>query len=136
MWHWLRQVDDEPAPRAQVVDFAAGLLGVRSGGSHGAGATTAATATATGGAGGRASSEPASGDGSQVQAGSGGSGRGSTRAAPLEEKRVRNARLKDRLGLQLAYPSYREGLAAIASGRILPFEGADLARLGRRVLGE
>lgn len=30
-----------------------------------------------------------------------------------ENRRVRNARLKDDLGVRLAYPSYREGLAAI-----------------------
>ena len=34
-----------------------------------------------------------------------------------ENKRVSNARLKSALGLTLAYPTYREGLAAIASGR-------------------
>ncbi len=30
-----------------------------------------------------------------------------------ENKRVRNARIKDRLGVRLAYPTYREGLAAL-----------------------
>jgi len=30
-----------------------------------------------------------------------------------ENRRVRNARLKEDLGVRLAYPSYREGLAAI-----------------------
>jgi nucleoside-diphosphate-sugar epimerase len=33
-----------------------------------------------------------------------------------ENKRVRNARLKSALGVHLAYPSYREGLAAILAG--------------------
>jgi hypothetical protein len=30
-----------------------------------------------------------------------------------ENRRVRNTRLKDDLGVRLAYPSYREGLAAV-----------------------
>ena len=30
-----------------------------------------------------------------------------------ESKRVRNDRIKDELGVTLAYPTYREGLAAI-----------------------
>ncbi|WP_439543291.1 SDR family oxidoreductase [Hyphomicrobium sp.] len=34
-----------------------------------------------------------------------------------ENRRVRNARLRDDLGVHLAYPSYREGLAAILAGR-------------------
>lgn len=42
---------------------------------------------------------------------------GSPRAArAAASKRVRNALLTDRLGVRLAYPSYREGLAAIVSG--------------------
>jgi hypothetical protein len=31
-----------------------------------------------------------------------------------DSKRVSNARLKQELGVRLSYPSYREGLAAIA----------------------
>ncbi|MDX2307653.1 MAG: SDR family oxidoreductase [Hyphomicrobium sp.] len=34
-----------------------------------------------------------------------------------ENKRVRNARIKEALGLSLLYPTYREGLAAIAAER-------------------
>ena len=34
-----------------------------------------------------------------------------------ENRRVRNARLRDDLGVDLTYPSYREGLAAILAGR-------------------
>ena len=30
-----------------------------------------------------------------------------------ENKRVRNARMKDELGVRLAYPTYREGLGAL-----------------------
>ncbi|PSC70385.1 NAD(P)-dependent oxidoreductase [Micractinium conductrix] len=40
----------------------------------------------------------------------------------LEEKRVRNARIKKELGVQLAFPTYREGLAGIAAGDLRPFE--------------
>jgi nucleoside-diphosphate-sugar epimerase len=34
-----------------------------------------------------------------------------------ENRRVRNSRLRDDLGVRLAYPTYREGLAAILAGR-------------------
>lgn len=40
----------------------------------------------------------------------------------LEEKRVSNNKLKQHLGVQLAYPTYREGLAAIAAGDLRPFQ--------------
>ena len=33
-----------------------------------------------------------------------------------DSKRVSNARLKDELGVELRYPTYREGLAEIARG--------------------
>jgi hypothetical protein len=47
----------------------------------------------------------------------------------LEEKRVRNRRLKEELGLALEFPSFREGLAAIAAGDARPFLDLDDARL-------
>ena len=34
-----------------------------------------------------------------------------------ESRRVRNNRLRDDLGVVLAYPTYREGLAAILAAR-------------------
>ena len=40
------------------------------------------------------------------------------------EKRVRNDRIKSELGVELLFPTYREGLAAIAEGNRTPF-GAD-----------
>ena len=40
---------------------------------------------------------------------------------PLEEKRVRNDLIKQELGVQLAYPTYREGLRAIHAGCMQPF---------------
>lgn len=40
----------------------------------------------------------------------------------MEEKRVRNGRIKKELGVRLAFPTYREGLAAIAAGDMRPFE--------------
>ena len=40
----------------------------------------------------------------------------------LEEKRVSNARIKSSLGVQLRFPSYREGLAAIHAGDKTPFD--------------
>lgn len=38
------------------------------------------------------------------------------------EKRVRNDKIKSELGVHLLYPTYREGLAAIAEGDKTPFE--------------
>jgi hypothetical protein len=48
----------------------------------------------------------------------------------LEEKRVSNAALKGQLGVRLTYPTYREGLAAIAAGDLRPFLAEDLRLLG------
>lgn len=42
--------------------------------------------------------------------------------ARVEEKRVRNDRIKKELGVRLAFPTYREGLAAIAAGDMRPFD--------------
>jgi hypothetical protein len=50
----------------------------------------------------------------------------------LEEKRVRNERVKKVLGVQLQYPSYREGMAAIVEGVESPFLPGDLEYLGLR----
>ncbi len=54
--------------------------------------------------------------------GDAGSDGGSLPALRLEEKRVRNGRIKQELGVQLAFPSYREGLAAIVAGDRRPFD--------------
>ena len=43
------------------------------------------------------------------------------RRGGLEAKRVSNAKLKRELGMQLRFPTYREGLAAIAAGNLRPF---------------
>jgi hypothetical protein len=40
----------------------------------------------------------------------------------LEEKRVRNELLKKELGVKFAFPTFREGLAAIHSGDMRPME--------------
>lgn len=37
-------------------------------------------------------------------------------------KRVDNAKMKRDLGIQLMFPSYREGLKAIHEGNLSPFE--------------
>jgi hypothetical protein len=50
----------------------------------------------------------------------------------LEEKRVRNERIKKVLGVQLQYPSYREGMAAIVEGVESPLLPGDLEYLGLR----
>lgn len=38
------------------------------------------------------------------------------------EKRVRNDKMKEDLGVRLKFPSFREGLAAIHAGKLLPFQ--------------
>ncbi|CAD7700143.1 unnamed protein product [Ostreobium quekettii] len=42
--------------------------------------------------------------------------------AGLEEKRVKNWKLKSELGVRLEYPTYREGLEAIWRGTTRPFD--------------
>lgn len=39
----------------------------------------------------------------------------------LEEKRVRNTKIKSRLGVRLRFPTYREGMRAIVEGDPMPF---------------
>ncbi|GBF92691.1 hypothetical protein Rsub_05060 [Raphidocelis subcapitata] len=97
--------DDDPAPRDEVEAFARQLLGL-----------PAAERPA----------EPDGGDG-----GDGGGGRAGGRG--LEEKRVWNEGIKRRLGVALQFPTYREGLAAIAAGDARPFLGpADWRAIGGR----
>lgn len=40
----------------------------------------------------------------------------------LDEKRVSNYKLKQELGVRLSFPTYREGLTAIAAGDLRPFQ--------------
>jgi hypothetical protein len=54
--------------------------------------------------------------------GGGGGGSGAAALRQLEEKRVCNGLIKRELGVRLAFPTYREGLAAIAAGDLRPFE--------------
>ncbi len=73
------------------------------------------------------------GEGEEQEAGLGARGGGGGRAGEaLEEKRVRNGRAKQLLGWGMRYPSYREGLTAIAAGELWPFAPGDLELLGLR----
>ncbi|KAI8471093.1 MAG: NAD(P)-binding protein [Monoraphidium minutum] len=49
---------------------------------------------------------------------------GAARGGAAEEKRVGNAKIKAELGVRLRYPTYKEGLAAIAAGVADPFLNA------------
>lgn len=95
-------VDDEPAPRAMVTAYTRQLLG----------APTVRKA---------AEAAPAVRTGSWSEAAEAG-------GEALEEKRVRNAALKARLGVRLRYPTFREGMRAIVEGDERPF-GASAAEL-------
>ena len=54
--------------------------------------------------------------------GAGGGGGSSSSSSPqLDEKRVSNERIKKELGVRLEFPTYRQGLAAIAAGDMRPF---------------
>ncbi len=53
--------------------------------------------------------------------GRGGSTEASQPSSGLAEKRVSNEKIKQELGVQLTFPSYREGLAAIAQKDYTPF---------------
>jgi hypothetical protein len=97
--------DDDPAPRGEVEVFARQLLGLPA----------------------PEQPEPAA----QPDGGGGGGGRAG--AGALEDKRVANGGVKRRLGVALRFPTYREGLAAIAAGDARPFLGPDDCRaLGGR----
>jgi nucleoside-diphosphate-sugar epimerase len=89
-------VDDEPAPRGDAAAYARSLLGIEEFEENDADATEDEVAEAAG----TASPSRRSG----------------------EEKRVRNARAKTSLGVELLFPTYREGLAAIAGGDKTPFD--------------
>jgi hypothetical protein len=121
-------VDDAPAPRADVEAYARQLLGGTA-----AGSTTSMQQQRCASAGEFTfeGSTPASRehDGQQPQ-------RRRRPAEPLEEKRVRNDKLKQLLQVQLqsglVAPSFREGLNLIHSGRTQPFAAADLDCLFER----
>ncbi|WIA36895.1 hypothetical protein OEZ86_008143 [Tetradesmus obliquus] len=103
-------VDDEPAPRGDVEQYALQLLAdSQAGGLPEDGSSSSS-----------ANQEP------QQEQSSSSSSRGSRRAEVLEEKRVRNDRLKLDLGVQLLAPTYREGLAMMHAGSIAPFAAEDL----------
>lgn len=95
------------------------------------GGSAAGGESSSGGCGGGRSSTSTSSRSSQSSSGESSSGsdvgdsRGrsssSSRPAALEEKRVINTRIKRRLGVRLLYPTYREGLSAIAAGDAGPF---------------
>lgn len=57
-----------------------------------------------------------------------GSGVGRSSSA-TEEKRVRAELIRTQLGVELQYPSYREGVAALLAGSLQPFEQGDLQLL-------
>jgi hypothetical protein len=99
--------DDEPAGRDEVEAFGRQLLGLP------ALQPTSEEASAAGGSSGGA-------DASGSSRGGGGA---------LEEKRVSNAKVKRELGLAWRYPTYKEGLAAIAHGDPSPFRSLDDVRL-------
>lgn len=109
-------VDDEPAPRAEVEAYARQLLG------HAAdeGSCSSAAGQSEGSIGSTPASRP-EGHGSKPR-----------RSDPLEEKRVRNTKLKQllhtQLGAQLLAPTFREGLA-MSLEVPAPFHQADLACL-------
>ena len=119
-------VDDAPAPRREAMAYAARLLagdffvddgapgadgaGIRIRGAGAAGEDAARARTAEGGR------EGGPGAAKNTTRGSGGGG--------VAEKRVRNDRIKRELGVRLMFPTYRQGLAAIARGDATPF-GAD-----------
>eukprot|EP00798_Chlamydomonas_sp_ICE-L_P007472 gene7472-615_t len=59
--------------------------------------------------------------------------RHSREGEPLEEKRVRKTLLRTELGVELRYPTYREGMTAIFDGETSPFSAADMtAMFGQR----
>ncbi|KAJ9505593.1 hypothetical protein QJQ45_028297, partial [Haematococcus lacustris] len=95
-------VDDEPAPRTEVMAFARSL--VLSDGAR---------------------CNPTSSDASSKTKQKG-PGAAEGAGDVLEEKRVHNHKVKEELGVSLRYPTYREGVAALAAGDIEPLMESDL----------
>ncbi|EFJ46802.1 hypothetical protein VOLCADRAFT_92619 [Volvox carteri f. nagariensis] len=146
-------VDDDPAPRTEVVSYARSLLAGRPADGDHVGvstppqlqllpdtapdATAAATATAVSPAvvmpPPSEKSVKCSSSGGAGSDGDSGTGRnpGPAPAAvgALEEKRVCNRLIKSELGLELRYPSYMEGVAAIHRGEYWPLSVEDLKLL-------
>lgn len=108
-------VDDDCTGRATAMAHATHLLGLTNSSAARSAppAPPSRTAAAAGPPATQASALPvdAAGEG-QPGAGAGGGGAGGSGRG---EKRVSNAKAKRVLGWELAYPSYREGLAAIAA---------------------
>lgn len=122
-------VDDEPAPRADVEAYALHLLGQDA-------RSSKPLAQAADGPFSTMQQEPqqASGEIEKQQSGviqAQQLQKRSERATrePLEEKRVRNDKLKTFLGVKLLAPTYREGLRLMHAGSIEPFAAEDLACL-------
>ncbi|KAF5842036.1 hypothetical protein DUNSADRAFT_9605 [Dunaliella salina] len=137
-------VDDDPAPRFQVVAYTQALLAnTRLPGSSGQAPADVQhpgflSSTST-----RECPQPSWSPFSQSHLPAGQSeasgsvgldGRGSqersSRAEGMEEKRVSNAKMKRELLPELQYPSYREGMQAIVGGNLHPFDRTDLIHLG------
>lgn len=101
--------DDEPAPRSEVNDYVTRLIEGR--------AAAPGTAVSTSSRESGSDSKDAKGPGpAAARAPSGPS------SISLPEKRVSNRKIKEVLGVQLRYPTYREGLKAIHEGSLDPFQ--------------
>lgn len=119
-------VDDDPAGRLEVMEYAAQLLGLPI---PAATPAAAAVAAGSGSAVGAGAAVLRSG-GSVDEPGGGGASSDEAEAllaaaaasARRGEKRVSNARIKRELGVRLAFPTYREGLAAIMQHDMRPFD--------------
>jgi hypothetical protein len=132
----LNVVDDEPAPRGDVEAYAGLLLqGQLAQGSNdaaaGAGSQPVRDSNMSSVAGSREVEQQEHEKGSQQQQQQQQQQQARRRQAPLEEKRVRNDKLKRLLQAQqgesagLLAPSYREGLALIMQG-LTPFQQVEL----------
>lgn len=136
--HVMAQVDNEPAPRQQVLAFAIALQEPGTPSIHGPTAQDSPSApalqqaapqppacvpvtetSATTGVPVRSATPP------EAVAGVSG-GRRSERPEAVEEKRVRNSMITQELGVVLEFPTYKEGVSAIHGGVIAPFTAADI----------
>jgi hypothetical protein len=124
-------VDDEPAPRGDVEEYALQLLAAST--TNALSAESAAVAHDSGSSSSSSSSasqEPASSSNpeqsNQEVSGSKQRSSSSRRAEVLEEKRVRNDKLKAVLGVQLLAATYRQGLSLMHGGDTAPFAQKDL----------
>lgn len=144
------QVDDEPAPRQEVLEFAVSLQNPKPEAAESSTTTLSSSSSESSASipltersrkettpsetvqqakGSVESSEHKSDSSESARPADSSESKRPERGEAVEEKRVRNTRIIQELGVVLQYPTYKEGIAAIQSNIITPFTEADMVFL-------